>query len=72
VEVPMLSGAAAHVHRRTGMKRLQMAVLLGFALFGNLLVDWLTHREPEPNELIGALVIGMVLSLGFRTKQSKS
>ena len=69
----MLSGAAAHVHRRTGMKRLQMAVLLGFvALFGNLLVDWLTHREPEPIELIGALVIGMVLSLGFRTRQSKS
>jgi hypothetical protein len=53
------------------MKTLRMAVLLGLlALVGNLTVDWLRHAEPEPVELIGASIIGMVLALGFRTKHS--
>jgi hypothetical protein len=50
-----------------------MAVLLGtVALVGNLTIDWLRHAKPEPVELIGAAIIGMVLALGFRTKERKS
>jgi hypothetical protein len=55
------------------MKTLKMVVLLGtVALMGNLVVDWLTHSKPEPIELVGALIIGMVLWLGFRATQPKS
>ncbi len=55
------------------MKKLQMALLLGtVALLGNLTVDWLTHAKPKLVELIGSLAVGMVLSLGFRTRQPKS
>jgi hypothetical protein len=58
---------------KIGMKALLMALLLGtVALLGNLTVDWLTHAKPKPVERIGALVVGMVLSLGFRTTQPKS
>jgi len=55
------------------MKTVKMAVLLGtVALLGNLVVDWLTHTRPEPVELVGASIVGMILSLGFRTEKSKS
>jgi hypothetical protein len=54
------------------MNTLIMAVLLGtVALLGNLTVDWLRHSKPEPIELIGTLVIGMVLALGFRKKATE-
>jgi hypothetical protein len=50
-----------------------MAALLGtVALAGNLMVYWFAHRKPEPVELVGAAIIGMILSLGFRTAKSKS
>ena len=53
------------------MNALRMAALFGFAaLLGNLTVDWLTHAKPEPVELIGASIIGLILALGygFRTR----
>jgi uncharacterized membrane protein AbrB (regulator of aidB expression) len=52
------------------MKTLKMAALLGtVALLGNLTVDWLTHKQPELVELIGASIIGAIVGSGFRTKQ---
>jgi hypothetical protein len=55
------------------MRTLGTVVLFSrVALLGNLTVDWLRHAKPEPVELIGASIIGMVLALGLRTKQQKS
>ena len=55
------------------MKTLKMAVLLGtVALMGNLVVDWLTHSKPDPIELVGASIIGIVLALGVSAMQPKS
>jgi hypothetical protein len=54
------------------MKTVKMAALLGtVALLGNLIVDWVTHTKPAPVELVGATIVGMILSLGFRTEKSK-
>lgn len=54
------------------MKTLGLAVLLGaVALAGNLIVDSIEHAKFEPVELIGAVVIGMILALGFRTGPPK-
>jgi hypothetical protein len=54
------------------MKTLGMAVLFStVALLGNLTVDWLTHSKPNPIELAGASIVGMVFVSGFRTKQPK-
>jgi len=55
------------------MKTLKMVVLLGtVALLGNLIVDWLTHAKPEPVELVGALIVGMVLALSVRREYQSS
>jgi hypothetical protein len=55
-----------------GMKTAKMAALLGIvALLGNVMVDWVTHTKPAPIELVGAAIVGMILSLGFRTEKSK-
>jgi hypothetical protein len=55
------------------IKRVGIAVLLGtVALVGNLTFDWLTHAKPEPVELIGASIIGVVLALGFCTSNRKA
>ena len=48
------------------IKTVGMAVLLGtVALVGTLTFDLLTHAKPEPVELIGASIIGLVLAFDF-------